>query len=117
MLQDLEIYISKKKVENGYALVARAGRVVQVGVRAGRTIHALLTDVCMGKLYGTSSRHNSIYSTSHQDAMSFSGAGSCSGDRVGSSRTEGSDAACSEAPSVASTRGSDVYAKSQLVFI
>lgn len=28
-LQDLEIYISKKKVEGGYALVARAGRIVQ----------------------------------------------------------------------------------------
>lgn len=27
--QDLEIYIGKKKVEDGYALVARAGRVVQ----------------------------------------------------------------------------------------
>ena len=31
-MQDLEIYISKKKVEEGYALVARAGRVVQVRV-------------------------------------------------------------------------------------
>lgn len=30
VLQDLEIYIGKKKVEDGYALVARAGRVVQV---------------------------------------------------------------------------------------
>lgn len=30
VLQDLEIYIGKQKVEDGYALVARAGRVVQV---------------------------------------------------------------------------------------
>ena len=29
-LQDLEIYIRSQQVEGGYALVARAGRIVQV---------------------------------------------------------------------------------------
>ena len=44
VLQDLEIYIGKKKVEDGYALVARAGRVVQVNGAADLCI--LLQSAC-----------------------------------------------------------------------
>ena len=118
VLQDLEIYIGKQKVEDGYALVARAGRVVQVsrpcrsGVPCSKSLHCAA--VCEHAIIWAAAQRQHVdfiycitlaMCTVGTSPLLLLCAGSGGEDRVGPSRTESSHAACSQTPGVMYGRG------------